>query len=76
MDIMLFEYQNRKILYTGDFSLTHTPLTDGCMIPEYEGIDTITANFGLILLINSSIPEKSSWREKSILTTSYSKEKL
>ena len=39
--MLLFEYQNRKILYTGDFSLTHTPLTDGCMIPEYEGIDTI-----------------------------------
>ncbi len=39
--MMLFEYQNRKILYTGDFSLTQTPLTDGCMIPEYQGIDTI-----------------------------------
>lgn len=39
--MMLFEYRNRKILYTGDFSLTQTPLTDGCTIPEHQKIDTM-----------------------------------
>lgn len=39
--MMLFEYKNRKILYTGDFSVNGTLLTDGCYIPENQSIDTI-----------------------------------
>lgn len=38
--MLLFEYKNRKILYTGDFSLQGTALTGGCAIPE-DGIDTV-----------------------------------
>ena len=39
--MMLFEIGKRKILYTGDYSITNTPLTKGCFIPENYGIDTI-----------------------------------
>ncbi len=39
--MMLFEYQNRKILYTGDYSVTDTVLTDGCILPEGVEIDTV-----------------------------------
>ncbi len=39
--MMLFEIDKRKILYTGDYSITDTPLTDGCFIPENYGIDTV-----------------------------------
>lgn len=37
----LFEYGRRKILYTGDFSLKGTDLTDGCCIPSDKKIDTL-----------------------------------
>lgn len=30
----LFEYKNKRILYTGDFSLHETPLTGACQIPN------------------------------------------
>ena len=39
--MMLFEFGKRKILYTGDYSLTKTALTDGCMIPNNLDIDTV-----------------------------------
>jgi len=40
--MLLFQYKNRKILYTGDYSLSKTPLTDGCMIPDnLMNIDTV-----------------------------------
>lgn len=37
----LFEVGKRKILYTGDYSLSSTLLTSGCFLPENMGIDTI-----------------------------------
>lgn len=37
----LFETGRRKILYTGDYSLNSTGLTQGCMIPEGMNIDTV-----------------------------------
>lgn len=39
--MVLFEYGSRKILYTGDYSLKSTPLTDGCIIPGNMDIDTV-----------------------------------
>lgn len=39
--MMLFEYKNRKILYTGDFSVSATPLTDGFSLPDGIEIDTV-----------------------------------
>lgn len=35
-----FDFDGRKILYTGDYSLHSTPLTDGCILPR-EKIDTL-----------------------------------
>ncbi|MFQ7001759.1 MAG: MBL fold metallo-hydrolase [Clostridium sp.] len=32
--MMYFEYKNKKILYTGDFSLDDTILTSKCLLPE------------------------------------------
>lgn len=37
----LFEFAGKKILYTGDFSLDKTALTDGCKIPEGLDIDIL-----------------------------------
>lgn len=37
----LFEVGRRKILYTGDYSLHPTALTQGCMIPKGMDIDTV-----------------------------------
>ncbi len=39
--MMLFTCGKRKILYTGDYSLEGTPLTDGCMIPDGLAVDTV-----------------------------------
>lgn len=39
--MMLFEYGKRRILYTGDYSLEGTALTNGCYIPEGVDVDTI-----------------------------------
>lgn len=39
--MVLFEVGKRKILYTGDYSLHSTALTQGCMIPEGLDIDTV-----------------------------------
>jgi len=39
--MMLFRYKNKRILYTGDYSLNETALTDGCMIPQNIEIDTL-----------------------------------
>lgn len=39
--MILFEYQKRRILYTGDYSLYDTPLTNGCIIPDGLNIDTV-----------------------------------
>lgn len=39
--MILFEYQNRKILYTGDYSIHDTALTEGCIVPEEVEIDTV-----------------------------------
>lgn len=30
----LLEYRNRRILYTGDYSISDTPFTSGCRIPD------------------------------------------
>lgn len=38
--MILFEYRNKRILYTGDFSLHETPLTGACQIPN-EKIDIL-----------------------------------
>lgn len=32
--MILFEYQGKQILYTGDFTSTATPLADSCWLPE------------------------------------------
>ncbi len=39
--MILFEFEKRKILYTGDFSLDRTALTGGCIVPDQFGIDTV-----------------------------------
>ena len=39
--MLLLEVGKRKILYTGDYSLLATPLTEGCFVPEQERIDTV-----------------------------------
>lgn len=39
--MMLFETRRRKILYTGDYSLNSTSLTQGCILPEGLDIDTV-----------------------------------
>lgn len=39
--MILFEVGRRKILYTGDYSLNGTALTQGCILPEGLNIDTI-----------------------------------
>ena len=39
--MMLFEIGKKRILYTGDYSLNHTALTQGCMIPKDIKIDTV-----------------------------------
>ncbi|OOO00608.1 MAG: hypothetical protein ATN35_06430 [Epulopiscium sp. Nele67-Bin004] len=39
--MILFEYNRRKILYTGDYSVMNTALTDGCFMFEGYNIDTI-----------------------------------
>ena len=38
--MVLFEYKGKKILYTGDYSMNSTPLTEGCIVPN-EKIDTV-----------------------------------
>ena len=37
----LFQFRDRNILYTGDYSVESTALTDGCMIPSAQEIDTV-----------------------------------
>lgn len=37
----LFQFGKRNILYTGDYSLDSTPLTDGCILPDNIKIDTV-----------------------------------
>lgn len=32
--MILFEYGRKRILYTGDYSIAPSPLTNGCMLPE------------------------------------------
>lgn len=39
--MMLFTCGRRRILYTGDYSLEGTALTDGCMVPEDLEVDTV-----------------------------------
>lgn len=39
--MMVFEIGKRRILYTGDYSLNSTMLTQGCLLPEGLGIDTV-----------------------------------
>ena len=39
--MVLFQAGRRKILYTGDYSLNSTLLTQGCMLPENLDIDTV-----------------------------------
>lgn len=39
--MMLFEFGKKKILYTGDYSLDNTALTNGCMIPSGLDIDLL-----------------------------------
>ena len=37
----LFEYKDRSILYTGDYSVSPSPLTPGCVLPSDKKIDTL-----------------------------------
>ncbi len=37
----LFEIGRRRVLYTGDYSLNSTMLTQGCLLPEGLNIDTV-----------------------------------
>lgn len=37
----LIEYQGRNILYTGDYSLKSTLLTNGCYIPQDKNVDVL-----------------------------------
>ncbi|OOB78799.1 MAG: MBL fold metallo-hydrolase [Epulopiscium sp. Nuni2H_MBin001] len=39
--MILFEYKKRKILYTGDYSVLGSPLTDGCFTFDNFNIDTV-----------------------------------
>lgn len=39
--MVMIEFQKRKLLYTGDYSLTHTMLTQGCFLPRENVIDTV-----------------------------------
>lgn len=39
--MVLFELKKKKILYTGDYSLEGTPLTQGCFIPKNKDIDDL-----------------------------------
>ena len=39
--MMLFRIGRRTILYTGDYSLNHTALTQGCTLPENLRIDIV-----------------------------------
>lgn len=39
--MILFESDNKKILYTGDYSLNNTALTSGCSVPDGLDIDTM-----------------------------------
>lgn len=39
--MLLFEFGKRRILYTGDYSLERTALTNGCMVPANIPIDTV-----------------------------------
>ena len=39
--MILFECGKRKILYTADYSMEGTPLTDGCILPKGLKIDTL-----------------------------------
>ncbi len=39
--MILFEYKKRKILYTGDYSVLGSPLTDGCFTFDNYNIDTV-----------------------------------
>lgn len=39
--MILLEYKNRKILYTGDFCMDNTALTTGYQLPEYLKVDTV-----------------------------------
>ena len=34
--MVLIEYRNRRILYTGDYSISSTPGTNGCRLPDGE----------------------------------------
>lgn len=39
--MVLFEIGKKNILYTGDYSLESTPLTQGCFIPKNKDIDNL-----------------------------------
>ncbi|MDE7326769.1 MAG: MBL fold metallo-hydrolase [Lachnospiraceae bacterium] len=39
--MLLFEFGKRRILYTGDYSLERTALTNGCVVPADIPIDTV-----------------------------------
>lgn len=39
--MVLFECGKRRILYTGDYSLKSTALTNGCFVPDDFNIDTV-----------------------------------
>ena len=39
--MLLFEFKRRKILYTGDYSMSDTYFTDSCYIPKNMNIDTV-----------------------------------
>lgn len=39
--MVLLHYGGRNILYTGDYSLSGTPLTDGCVLPEGLKVDVM-----------------------------------
>ena len=61
----LFEFANKKILYTGDYSLCRTALTDGCVIPKGLDIDIL-----IICALHAKHPnhmKKSDYLRRSVL---------
>lgn len=54
--MILFEFAGKKILYTGDFSVNKTALTDGCILPKSICVD---------VMILCALHAKHPWYQKS-----------
>lgn len=60
-----FEFGNKKILYTGDYSINRTALTDGCVIPQGLDIDIL-----IVCALHAKHPNrltKSNYLHRSVL---------